>query len=167
MGEEQLQHRGVDHRLVGARDPGIGPHQHVEDLRGKEEAQHEHGAEGEQRLDQPRTQLDQVLHERRFGGFNVLVAHAALPASGLGSGLTSLVPTATGSSAGAVAGVAAAAVSSAAGGATWAAVAGSLTVGAAGAAGVDPDLVCASNGGRSPAAFSMSLRTSSSGSNCV
>src|SRR5207247_2535081 len=43
-----------------------------------------HQAEGEQRLDQPRPQLDQVVDQRRLGGLDILVAHAgALPASGL------------------------------------------------------------------------------------
>ena len=36
--------------------------------------------EREQRLDQPQSQLDQVLHQRGLGGLDVLVRHAASPA---------------------------------------------------------------------------------------
>src|SRR5262249_2698215 len=55
--------------------------ENVVDLLGEEEADDEGREEGEQRLDQPAAQLDQVLEERRLGGLDVLVGHAARPAS--------------------------------------------------------------------------------------
>src|SRR5207342_175150 len=50
--------------------------------------------EGDQRLDQPLAQLDQVLHQRRLGGLDLLLVvfgrlHAALPPSGVATGLGS------------------------------------------------------------------------------
>ena len=62
-----------------ARDPDERPDQHVVDLLGEEEAEREHDAERDQRLDQPRAQLDQVLHQRRLGRLDLLVGHAAAP----------------------------------------------------------------------------------------
>src|SRR5262249_21710588 len=59
---------------------------HVVDRLGEEEAADEGNCKGDERLDQPRAQLDQVLHQRRFGRLDflifVLAAHAGLP-SGL------------------------------------------------------------------------------------
>ena len=59
-------------------DPDERPHQHVVDLLGEEEAEDEGDAEADQRLDQPRAQLDQMIHQRGLGGLDVLVAHDAL-----------------------------------------------------------------------------------------
>src|SRR6185437_16353844 len=76
-----------------------GPHQHVVNLLGEHEADGEHHRESDQRLDQPRAQLDQVIHQRRFGGLDVLVAHAAPSTLGLG-GSRSRASSFTGSGAG-------------------------------------------------------------------
>src|SRR6202035_2874399 len=62
----------------GPSDPNERPYQHVVDLLGEEEAEDEGYAEAEQRLDQPRTQLDQMVHQRRFAGLDVFGAHDAL-----------------------------------------------------------------------------------------
>src|SRR5262249_17603806 len=85
--DEIFEQAGIDElRVFRPRDPDVGPGQYVVDRLGEEEAADEGDGEGEQRLDQPRTQLDQVLHQRRFGRldflFLVLAAHAGLP-SGL------------------------------------------------------------------------------------
>src|SRR5262249_36365813 len=52
------------------------------DCLGEEEAGDEHQAERHERLDQPRAKLDQVIEQRRFGGLDVLVRHAARPPAG-------------------------------------------------------------------------------------
>src|SRR6185437_13497989 len=79
MGDEQFQQRGVDELgIIRARDPDIGPHQHVVDLLGEEEAKDEGNAEAEQSLDQPRAQLDQVIHQGRLAGLDIFGAHDAL-----------------------------------------------------------------------------------------
>src|SRR5262249_57739187 len=74
------------------------PRQQVVDRVGEEEAADEGDGEGDQRLDQPRTQLDQVFHQRRFGRLDlllvVLAAHAGLP-----SGLAASAPAVAGSGA--------------------------------------------------------------------
>src|SRR5262249_17152152 len=66
-----------------ARNPHERPGQHVVDRLGEEEAADEGDGKGDERLDQPRAQLDQVLHQRRFGRLDfllfVLAAHAGLP----------------------------------------------------------------------------------------
>jgi hypothetical protein len=79
LGQEIFQQRGVDEfRIFRARDPDERPDQHVVDLLGEEEAEDERYAEGQQRLDQPRAQLDQVIHQRRLAGLDILDGHDAL-----------------------------------------------------------------------------------------
>src|SRR4029077_19374807 len=55
----------------------------IVDLLGEEEAADHGDDEGRRRLDQPRAQLDQVIHQRRLGGLDLLlfvfVAHAGRP----------------------------------------------------------------------------------------
>ena len=68
----------MNFEFSGAGDPDERPHQHVVDLLGEEEAEDEGNAEAEQRLDQPRAQLDQMVHQRRFAGLDVFGAHDAL-----------------------------------------------------------------------------------------
>src|SRR5438445_9029182 len=84
--DEIFEQAGIDELGVRARHPNERPGQHVVDRLGEEEAADKRNAEGDQRLDQPRTQLDQVFHQRRFGRLDlllvVLAAHAGLP-SGL------------------------------------------------------------------------------------
>src|SRR5258705_13638348 len=79
LGDEIFQQCRVDElRVFRPRHPHERPHQHIVDLLGKEEAEDEGDAESEQRLDQPRAQLDQVIHQRRFAGLDIFVAHDAL-----------------------------------------------------------------------------------------
>src|SRR5262249_19123193 len=58
----------------------------VVDLLGEEEAEDEGHGKAEQRLDQPRTQLDQVIHQRRLAGLDVFGAHDALASLGASTG---------------------------------------------------------------------------------
>ena len=79
LGQEIFQQRRVDKfGVLRARDPDERPHQHVVDLFGEEETEDEGDAESEQRLDQPRAQLDQMVHQGRFAGLDILGAHDAL-----------------------------------------------------------------------------------------
>src|SRR5207302_9027130 len=79
LGNEIFQQRRVDEfRVLGAGNPYERPDQHVVDLLGEEEAEDEGHAETEQRLDQPRAQLDQMIHQRRLAGLDLGVAHDAL-----------------------------------------------------------------------------------------
>src|SRR3954463_6729344 len=79
LGDEIFQQRGVDEfRVLGTRDPHERPDQHVVDLLGEEEAEDEGNAEAKERLDQPRTQLDQMVHQGSFAGLDIGGAHDAL-----------------------------------------------------------------------------------------
>src|SRR6185312_1796974 len=81
LGDEIFEQRRVDELgVLRPRHQDEGPDQDVVDILGEDEAEREHHAEGEQRLDEPRAQLDQVLHQRGLGGLDVLVRHAASPA---------------------------------------------------------------------------------------
>src|SRR5262245_59664517 len=83
LGDEIFQQRRVDElRILGARHPDEWPDQHVVDLLGEEEAEDEGHGKAEQRLDQPRAQLDQVIHQRRLAGLDVFGAHDALASFG-------------------------------------------------------------------------------------
>src|SRR5262249_23150943 len=82
--DEIFEQAGIDELGVfRTGDPDIGPGQDVVDGLGEEKAADEGDAEGQERLDQARAQLDQVLHQRRLGRLDllllVLAAHAALP----------------------------------------------------------------------------------------
>src|SRR5262249_47807090 len=93
LGDEIFEQRRVDElRMLGPGDDHEGPDQNVVDLLGEEEADDERHEEGKQRLDQPAAQLDQVLEERRLGGLDVLVGHAARPASLTGGGAGAAAP---------------------------------------------------------------------------
>ncbi len=64
VGEDLLEEVGRDQpRLVGPDHAHVGIDQHVVDVLREEEADKEHHPESEHRLDQPRTQLDQVLDQ--------------------------------------------------------------------------------------------------------
>ena len=67
----------------GAVNPLERPDQHIVDLLGEEETGDERHRERDQRLDQARAQLDQVLEQRRLGGFDflffVFASHAERP----------------------------------------------------------------------------------------
>jgi hypothetical protein len=49
-------------------------HQDVVDLRREGEADEEHQQEGDQRLDQPRAQFDQMVDQRRARGLDLVLA---------------------------------------------------------------------------------------------
>ncbi len=126
---EIFEQAGIDELgVLGARDPDERPGQHVVDGLGEEEADHEGDAERDDRLDQPRPQLDQVLHQRRLGGLDLLVfvlaGHAGLPpASGFASAPAGSLVDAAGALAGAAGG------SGSAGGASGGGAAGVAAVG--------------------------------------
>src|SRR6202034_3727200 len=66
--------------ILRAGDPHIGPGQHVVDLLGEEETTDGRDQKGGDRLDEPPAQLDQVVHQGRLAGLDLLVlvfpAHA-------------------------------------------------------------------------------------------
>src|SRR6185503_7121978 len=100
------------------------------DVLGEDEAEREHHAEGGERLDQPRAQLDQVVHQGRFGGLDVLVAHAALPALFCGgSSCTAPAGSAAACASGAGSAACGSGAGSASGGAAASAAAGSVLSG--------------------------------------
>src|SRR5262249_3449785 len=150
---EVLEKAGVDElAIVEACDPTVRKGEDIEDRLGEEEADHERDHERDCCLDQARAQLDQVLDQRRLGGLDVLVGHAARsPPAGGAAAAGSLVATA-GSAAGAGAGVCAVSVGptgtgcgaiASAGGAGAAAAAG----GVAGAGGSPSAASCGSLNG--------------------
>src|SRR6185295_11209814 len=84
--DEIFKQRGVDKLgIFRPRDPYERPDQNIVDILGEHEADREHHAERDQRLDQPRTQLDQVIHQGRLGRLDILVCHPPPPAC-LGGG---------------------------------------------------------------------------------
>src|SRR5262249_33854783 len=87
-----FQQRRVDElRVFRPRDPHERPDQDVVDLLGGEEAEDEGYAEAEQRLDQPRAQLDQVVHQWRLAGLDIGVGHDALASLSASGGAVSPV----------------------------------------------------------------------------
>src|SRR5262249_15838886 len=82
LSDEIFEQPGIDEfsLLAGhASHPHVQPGQNVVDGLSEEEAADKSDGKRDQRLDQPRTQLDQMLHERRLGRLDVLVRHAGLP----------------------------------------------------------------------------------------
>src|SRR5215212_7154764 len=73
--EEELQRMRVDHvRLRRIADgPDIGLHQDVVDVLRAGKAADEHDDESDQRADEPRAQLDQVVDQRRPGGLDFVI----------------------------------------------------------------------------------------------
>src|ERR1700719_2477768 len=67
-------------RILRTGDPDVRPSENVVDLLGEEETTDHRDDECSRRLDQPRAQLDQVIHQRRLGRLDLLlfvfVAHA-------------------------------------------------------------------------------------------
>src|SRR5262249_17085650 len=83
LGDEIFQERSVDEfRILGAGHPDERPYQHVVDLLREEEAEDKGDAKADQRLDQARAQLDQMVDQRRLAGFDIFVAHDALASRG-------------------------------------------------------------------------------------
>ena len=83
LGDEIFEQRGVDELgILSPGNPHERPYQHVVDLLGEEKAEDEGNAEAEQRLDQARAQLDQMIHQRGLAGLDVFVAHDALLSRG-------------------------------------------------------------------------------------
>src|SRR4029077_20420131 len=84
--DEIFEQRGVDELgIFRPRDPYERPDQNIVDILGEHEADREHHAERDQRLDQPRTQLDQVIHQGRLARLDIFVCHPPPPAC-LGGG---------------------------------------------------------------------------------
>src|SRR5579862_2289674 len=92
------QARIDEFRILRAGDPHVWPGEDVVDLLGEEEAAHHRDDECSRRLDQPRAQLDQVIHQRRLGGLDLLlfvfVAHAgrSVLSGGAASAAGSVLP---------------------------------------------------------------------------
>src|SRR5262249_5171705 len=99
LDDEIFEQAGIDELgILRARDPNERPGQHVVDRLGEEEAADKGDGEGDQRLDQPRSQFDQGFPLRRLVRFDlfpvVLAARAGLP-----SGLAASTPAVAGSGA--------------------------------------------------------------------
>src|SRR5580692_6813441 len=79
--DEVFEEARVDElRILRTCDPDVRPGQNVVDVLGEKVAKDHRHDESKDRLDQPRAQLDEVIHQRRLGGFDLLlfvvVAHA-------------------------------------------------------------------------------------------
>ena len=76
LSEEELVRRGVDHLDLGVRTGGplIGHDKDGVDLLGEGEADEKCDEDRDQRVDQARTQLDQMIHQRRLGGVDFCLA---------------------------------------------------------------------------------------------
>src|SRR5262249_8570094 len=75
---------GIDElRIFRPRDPDVRPGQYIVDLAREEKAGNRRECERGQRLDEPRAQLDQMIHQGRLGGFDLLffrfASHCGLP----------------------------------------------------------------------------------------
>ena len=81
LGHEVFEQRGVNEfRVFRACYPDEWPYKDIVDVLCENEAEGEHRRERDQRLDQPRAQLDQVIHQRRLGGLDIFVRHDLAPA---------------------------------------------------------------------------------------
>src|SRR5262249_27613375 len=70
---EIFEQPGIDELGVfRAGDPDVGPSEHVVDLAGEEEASHSSDGKRGKRLDEPRAQLDKMIHQGRLGGLDLL-----------------------------------------------------------------------------------------------
>src|SRR5262249_61562303 len=70
---EIFEQPGIDELGVfHAGDPDVGPSEHVVDLAGEEEASHSSDGKRGKRLDEPRAQLDKMIHQGRLGGLDLL-----------------------------------------------------------------------------------------------
>ena len=76
LGEEELVRGGVDHLdlLVCAARPHVRLDQQIVDVGGEGKADGEADADADQRIDHALAQLDQMIHQRRFGGLDLVVA---------------------------------------------------------------------------------------------
>src|SRR6202020_3210568 len=78
VGVELLEEMGGDQRrLLRAHHPHVRVGQHVVDRAGKVEADKKGGQEGVEGPDNTSSELDQMVHQRRLGGVDVLLAHSA------------------------------------------------------------------------------------------
>ena len=73
--EEIFLRRRVDHPRLRHIKKNVGDDEQVVDVLGEEEADDEHHDERDQRADEARAQLDQMIHERRFRRLDVGVGH--------------------------------------------------------------------------------------------
>ena len=62
-----------------ARREPVGPDQQIVDVGGEIEADEEGDEDRQDGPDQPRAQLDQMIHQRRLGGVDVVVGHGCVP----------------------------------------------------------------------------------------
>src|SRR5579885_476833 len=87
--EQEFLRRGVDQLDLGVRARGklIRKKKNVVDLLRKEEAEEKHQEERNQRLDEPRAQLDQMLDQRRLAGVDFIIFGGHAPRSGSDFGL--------------------------------------------------------------------------------
>src|SRR5580693_511279 len=68
---------GDQRRLLRPDDRHVGVGQHVVDGAGKVEADDKGGKKSVERPNDASAQLDQMVHQRRLGGVDVLLAHSA------------------------------------------------------------------------------------------
>src|SRR5580704_1677725 len=96
VGVKLLEKMGGDQRrLFRAHHPHIGIREYVVDRAGKIEADDKGGQEGIEGPDNASPELDQMVHQRRLGGVDVLLAHSAALLCADGSGSASLSAGAT------------------------------------------------------------------------
>src|SRR5262249_18598440 len=78
LGEEELVRSRIDHLdlLALTPRPHVGQDQQIVDVGGKGKADDEPDADAHQRVDHALAQLDQVVHQRRFGRLDLVVTLA-------------------------------------------------------------------------------------------
>src|SRR5262249_4506624 len=82
LGDEIFEQRCVDKFGVrGPGDPNERPNQNIIDLLGEKKASDEHHQKSRKRLDQAAPQLNEMLHQGRFGRLDVLLAHGKRPSA--------------------------------------------------------------------------------------
>ena len=73
MREQLLEEMRRDELAAAiANDAAVGPNQQVVDRLCKKKANQKHADKGQHRINQPRSELDKMLHQRRFRGLNGL-----------------------------------------------------------------------------------------------
>src|SRR5208337_4162997 len=82
--EKIFLRRRIDQSRVGTGSMLEGHHQNIVDVLGEIEGDDEHHYEGGKRLDEPRAQLDQMIHQGRFRRLDISVGHGWLVPEGMG-----------------------------------------------------------------------------------
>src|SRR5208282_5680874 len=102
VGVELLEEVGRDQRrLFRPHHTHVGLGQHVVDRPGEIEANEKGGEKSVEGPDDPGAQLDQVVHQRRLCGVDVLLAHSAAPCLTADASASGGVPSASGAGCGA------------------------------------------------------------------